>query len=136
VEHRWSERTSSQQTVIVDCPRIGLTSVNMHDVSLGGMFVVTNERTLRMNMPVVVIFNLAPSNHFGDFDIEAMVVRRTAFGAGLMFLDMATDVLRALQTVLYRAPKADVLAYQTTRSIIVPPSIADEPHQQHNCRAD
>lgn len=39
-----------------------------------------------------------------DFKLEAMVVRRTKSGVGLMFLEMSAGVRRAFQSALYGTP--------------------------------
>jgi hypothetical protein len=103
MEHRWSARKSFQRSVVVDCPRIGPASVKMCDVSLGGMFVETGRLLLPLDAPVFVAFNLAHNEQHDDFRLEAMVVRHAPVGAGLMFLDLETDVLRALRGALYDA---------------------------------
>ena len=104
MEHRWSARKPLQRSIVVDCPRIGLAAVTMCDVSLGGMFVETGRLLLPLDAPVVVAFNLARSEQHDDFRLQAMVVRHTPAGAGLMFLDLESDLLRALRAALYDAP--------------------------------
>jgi hypothetical protein len=106
VEHRCSTRRHSQQDTIVDRPRTGLAALRTRDISVGGMFVLTDECEFALDTPVFVTFSMAASKHFGDFGIEAMVVRRTAVGVGLMFLNMAADTVRILQKALDSESKA------------------------------
>ncbi len=108
MEHRWSARKSFQRSVVVDCPRMGPASVKMCDVSLGGMFVETDRLLLPLDAPVFVAFNLAHNEQHDDFRLEAMVVRHAPAGAGLMFLDLETEILRALRSALHDVPTSGI----------------------------
>lgn len=104
MEHRWSARQPFQRRVDVDCPRVGPASVTMCDVSLGGMFVETGRLLLPLDALVFVAFNLSHNQQHNDFRLEAMVVRHAPTGAGLMFLDLEIEILRALRRSLYDTP--------------------------------
>ena len=104
MEHRCSKRKPIQHSVVVDSPGLGLTSTNSSDISLDGMFLRTDGFNFPLNAPVFVAFDIAAGPQHDDFGLEAMVVRRTPTGVGLMFLEMETAIRRALQTALYSAP--------------------------------
>jgi c-di-GMP-binding flagellar brake protein YcgR len=104
MEHRCSTRNANQQSVVVKSPRLGLTSANISDISLGGMFVQTAGLNFPLDAPVSVAFDLPVETYHDDFRLEAMVVRHTPSGVGLMFLEMETGIRRALQSALYGAP--------------------------------
>jgi hypothetical protein len=71
----------------------------MRDVSLGGTFVETGTFVLPFSSRVVVSFR-PPGVKRGGFRLDAMVVRRVSTGMGLMFLQMETEVIRALSAAL------------------------------------
>jgi hypothetical protein len=104
MEHRCSKRNPIQHSVVVDSPRLGLTSADAGNISLDGMFVHTDGSNFPLNTPVFVAFDISTGTHHDDFGLEAMVVRRTPSGVGLMFLEMETAIRRTLQTALYSAP--------------------------------
>jgi hypothetical protein len=101
MEHRWSFRKAMTGSVIVECPRLGMVRASLRDMSLGGMFVETGSTNLPMNAPVAVsISPLVPNGQNAGTSLQAMVVRHTTEGAGLMFLDPKVDTLRVLREVL------------------------------------
>lgn len=101
MEHRWSARKPITGNVIVECPRVGLVRAVMRDVGLGGMFVENSTVNLPLNAPVSVIFDLPESGRGDGYCLQAMIVRRNANGAGIMFLDPEPDVLRSMRTALF-----------------------------------
>jgi hypothetical protein len=101
MEHRWSARKPFSGNVVVECPRVGLVHATMRDVSLSGMFVETGPMVLPLNAPVSVVFNLPLGKIAEDYCLQAMIVRHTAKGAGIMFLDPDNDVVRSMRTKLY-----------------------------------
>jgi len=73
----------------------------MRDVSLSGMFVETGPMVLPLNAPVSVVFNIPSDSSDSDYCLQAMIVRHTAKGAGIMFLDPDTDTIHAMRSKLY-----------------------------------
>jgi c-di-GMP-binding flagellar brake protein YcgR len=104
MEHRCSKRKPIQHNVVVDSPGLGLTSADIGDISVGGMFVQTDGLNFPLDAPVFVAFDIPAGTDHDDFGLEAMVVRRTTSGVGLMFLEMETGIRRALQSALYGMP--------------------------------
>lgn len=101
MEHRWSARRVVTGNVIVECPRIGLVRAALRDISLGGMFIETSAVVLPLNAPVSVVFDLPADDGNEGFCLQAMIVRHTARGAGIMFLDPGGDVIRSMRDALY-----------------------------------
>ena len=101
MEHRWSARKPVTGNVVVECPRVGLVKATMRDVSLSGMFVDTGPMVLPLNAPVSVVFNIPSEKSDGDYCLQAMIVRHTAKGAGIMFLDPDSETIRGMRAKLY-----------------------------------
>jgi len=100
MDRRWSARKRIRQRAVLEAPNIGLIVADMHDASLGGTFVDTNSVVLPHNAPVVVDFKIPRGGRNESFRLDAIVVRRSSTGAGLMFLHMAPAVIRALSDAL------------------------------------
>jgi hypothetical protein len=101
MEHRWSARKPVDGNVVVECPRVGLVRATMRDVSLSGMFVETGPMVLPLNAPVSVVFNLPSDARERDYCLQAMIVRHTTKGAGIMFLDPDAETIRSMRAMLY-----------------------------------
>jgi hypothetical protein len=101
MEHRWSVRKPQRCPVVVDTPRHGRIAAKLHDIGIGGMFIETDDIALPLNTPVNVAFTLPREPYREDFRLPAMVVRHAPTGAGVMFLDIEVDTLRALRRALY-----------------------------------
>ena len=101
MEHRWSVRKPQCCPVVVDTPRQGRVAAKLQDIGIGGMFIETDDITLPLNTPVNVAFTLPREPFREDFRLPAMVVRHAPTGAGVMFLDIELNILRALRRALY-----------------------------------
>jgi hypothetical protein len=101
MEHRWSARRPVIGNVIVECPRIGLVRAALRDISLGGMLVETSAVMLPLNAPVSVVFDLRGDDGNEGYCLQAMIVRHATRGAGIMFLDPGSDVIRSMRDTLY-----------------------------------
>lgn len=119
MEHRWSVRKPQRCPVVVDTPRQGRIAARSQDIGIGGMFIETDDTSLPVNTPVNVAFTLPREPYREDFRLPAMIVRQAATGAGVMFLDMEVDTLRALRRALY-----DPLSSEQELELATP-SIAD-----------
>lgn len=120
MEHRWSARKPVTGNVIVECPRIGLVRAALRDISLGGMLVETTAVVLPLNAPVSVVFDLPLEDRREGFCLQAMIVRHTSGGAGVMFLDPETSVMRSMRDVLYGStPGSGARASSAPRSVEV-----------------
>lgn len=118
MEHRWSVRQSFTTTsAMVDCPVVGIGKVSVRNMSLGGAFVETDLLVLPLYAPVFVGFGLCGGERSDDFMVEAMVVRRAADGAALMFLEMEDEVARVLQGALCGSSQPRTIAPESSRSV-------------------
>ena len=95
MEHRCSLRKAYRRPVLLAASNTTV-SVATRDVGLGGMFIETQDVALSINTPVSIEF--APGDEpWRRFRLLAMVVRRTATGAGVMFLEAHDNVIAALR---------------------------------------
>jgi PilZ domain len=130
MEHRWSVRKPHRCRVVVDCPRTGLIGASLCNIGVGGMFVETAGIDLPLNAPISVAFTLGREDYREDFRLPAMVVRRPADGAGIMFLESDVDRLRTLRRAVFGIPApvaAPTLASDERRAVpidvpVLPPS--------------
>jgi hypothetical protein len=115
MEHRWSLRKTAAGIVTVECPRLGIVRAFLKNVSLGGAFIETGGTALPLDAPVVLTFH---ARHMGEWlngrGLNAMVIRLTADGAGLMFIDPEIETVRALRDFVH-STSAFRLAPATTR---------------------
>lgn len=100
MEHRWSLRKTLQRPVLLSSPQHGTLSARMRDIGLGGMYVETDGPIPPLNALVSVSFGLGEWPH--EFCLRGLVVRRTASGAGIMFIETAPEVSAALRRALYQ----------------------------------
>jgi hypothetical protein len=103
MEHRWSRRVSMDRNAMIECARHGALFARTHDLSLHGVRVVTGEVCLAVHTPLIVEFSLAFAQRLLRFRVAAMVVRKTADGAALMFLDLERATQQALRAALYES---------------------------------
>ena len=97
MEHRWSSRHCQEGEVTAHCPPVGSFRAAVRDISLGGMFIETGETELRLHAPVSVSLVLRDRGEMSSHRLHAMVVRTTAAGAGLMYLDSSAETLQPLR---------------------------------------
>lgn len=102
MEHRLSPRQRFDSTsAIVDFPVIGVGSVVIRDMSIGGVFVETDLLKSPPHALALVGFSLSRDGCRDDFLLSAMLVRRETDGVALMFLDMEDEAARALRRALF-----------------------------------
>jgi hypothetical protein len=65
------------------------------------MCVETNAVVIPLNAPVSVVFDLPLEDQREAYCLQAMVVRHTSRGAGIMFLDPEAQVVRSMRDALY-----------------------------------
>jgi hypothetical protein len=100
MEHRHSARKPLNQRVLIEAPRSGSLTATARNISVGGMYVETHRASLRTHTQVGISFSLARGTTRYTFCPLAMVVHLHESGIGLMFLEMETDTLRVLSSVL------------------------------------
>ena len=84
----------------------GILLARLRDLSLHGMYITSGAVRLALHAPLQLRFSLDRARQREHFCIEAMVVRATGEGAGLMFLDPELATQRALREVLYATAPA------------------------------
>jgi hypothetical protein len=95
-DRRWSTRKHLALSVELEVPQQAAPIVaDLRDLSLGGLFVET--RFLLPLHPLIVTFKLPARD---TIRLGARVVHRTPAGAGLMFMQTSTQVIRALSETL------------------------------------
>lgn len=100
MEHRWSMRKPTNGAVVLNYPSLGLLRANIENISLGGVFVNTGRISLSVNTPVEMVFELPDDGARRIRKAEALVVRATGGGAGLMFHKFNPATFRLLQALL------------------------------------
>ena len=100
MEHRWSMRKPVHDRITLNCPPIGILHANIRDVSLGGLFIDT-DAALNINTPVELLFSAKEKSGMLKTDhIDALVVRKTKQGVGLMFHKFNSATFRILRKLL------------------------------------
>lgn len=118
MEHRWSPRKRFNSTsAIVDFPAIGVSSVAIRDIGIGGIFVEMDLLKSPSHALVLVGFSLSRDGCCDDFLLSAMVVRHETDGVALMFLDLEDEAARALHGALFGSSRSR--EFPTTTSLWV-----------------
>ena len=100
MEHRWSMRKLVDGHVTLSYPPLGILNANIRDLSLGGLFVHTHSAVLNINTPVELLFVSSDDDAQKIYHVEALVVRKTDEGAGLMFHKFNNATFRILNFFL------------------------------------
>ncbi len=101
MEHRWTMRKPVHGHVTLRYPPLGLQQAEIEDISLGGLFVNTEPTAgLDINTRVELSFSPRGRTTRRIEGVEALVVRKTAHGAGLMFRNFNSATFRMLRTLL------------------------------------
>lgn len=100
-EHRWNERHTTDHSILINARPRGTQKARIRDISTSGLFVELPHATpLSKNTHMELIF-VHPENQVSRIlRLPALVVRITASGAGLMFLDSSLMAFRTLFTQL------------------------------------
>lgn len=99
MEHRWNARMPYNETVWLDARHVSIRA-SARDIGFGGMFVETGAVLLPLYTPVFVRLQAAWEAHPCELRFPAVVVRRTAGGVGLMFLETSNGTGAALLQAL------------------------------------
>jgi len=108
-EHRWNERHTTDHSVLIKARPHGSQQARIRNVSTSGLFVELPPTTpLSNNTHVELIFVRSANQVSRILRLPALVVRTTASGAGLMFLDSSLMAFRTLFTQLLAEKKQAV----------------------------
>lgn len=99
MEHRWSMRRRLGGRARLNCPNGAAAHALIHDLSLGGIGLVTG-CTLASGICLRVSFTLDDDPDRTGHSIPAVVVHGHEAHAGLVFVDAAPQTMRALRAVL------------------------------------
>ena len=102
MEHRWSMRRRLSGRARLSCPNGAAAQALIHDLSLGGIGLVTR-CTLAPGICLRVAFALDDDLERTLHSLPAVVVHGHGEHAGLVFLDAAPQTLRLLRATLYHA---------------------------------
>lgn len=102
MERRSYERRRVREAVTLHSTRSGTLVGNMHDLSLGGMYLQTGPGGLSQNSTVKVTFSVPNGGPHEPVTLEAVVVRRGKDGCGLMFVRMDHQAIDSLSEALLR----------------------------------
>ena len=102
MDRRSYERRRVHESVTIQSARYGPLVTDMQDLSLGGMYLETGKDGLSQNSTVTVTFKMPEGSPHDVITLEAVVVRRSANGCGLMFVRMEHDAIGELSNALSR----------------------------------
>jgi hypothetical protein len=85
MEHRLGIRHAVDARVVLHVPGSNPMHGRVREASISGMFVETRDRFPGLNSVVELEMTLPPEDAGSTFRWQAMVVRRTSTGVGLMF---------------------------------------------------
>ncbi len=100
MEKRWSLRKSIQLDVVLHHDTAGAIKCKTHDISLEGMFIETDNRTLPVDDTVYLDFILTDGGN-KLHHIRAKVIRTTDKGMGVMFREFNPRISHFLRDVQY-----------------------------------
>lgn len=106
MERRWGMRKSIDVEVVIDNQPACLIRGRIGNVSVGGLFVRTEDSSLAMNSQVELVLMLQQDQGTQVYRLPAMVVRLTPQGAGLMFDEYDVDAFRTLVALLLAKQRA------------------------------
>lgn len=106
MERRWGLRKSIEVDVVIDNQPTCLIRGRIGNVSIGGLFVRTEQTNLTMNSQVELVLMLQQEGGTQVYRLPAMVVRLTPQGAGLMFDQYDVDAFRTLVALLLAKQRA------------------------------
>ncbi len=100
MEKRWSLRKAIQLDVVLHHDTAGAIKCKTRDISLEGMFIETDNRTLPIDEPVYLDFILQDGDN-RLHQIRAKVIRTTDNGMGVMFREFNPRISHFLRAVQY-----------------------------------
>ncbi len=100
MEKRWSLRKSIQLDVVLHHDTGGAIKCKTRDISLEGMFIETDNRTLPIDEPVYLDF-IVQDGDSRLHHIRAKVIRATDSGMGVMFREFNPRISHFLRDVQY-----------------------------------
>ena len=100
MEKRWSIRKAIQLDVVLHHDTAGAIKCRTRDISLEGMFIETDSKTLPIDEPVYLDFILQEGDN-KLHHIRAKVIRTTENGMGVMFREFNPRISHFLRDAQY-----------------------------------
>jgi hypothetical protein len=100
MENRWVQRQPADCEVVIDSPLTGQIHTHARDISLGGMFLVTDTDTPPLESLVDLEFTLQSAGLRVHHHLTGQVVHANAEGIGVMFCDFDSGTLRSMRQTL------------------------------------
>jgi hypothetical protein len=100
MENRWVQRQPTDCEVVIESPQTGQIHAYARDISLGGMFLVTDTDTPPLESLVDLEFTLHRAGLSVHHQMTGQVVHINAEGIGVMFCDFDSGTLRSMRKTL------------------------------------
>lgn len=100
MENRWVQRQPADCEVVVESPQIGKIHMQARDISLGGMFLVTDANAPPLEGLVDLDFTLQRAGLRVHHHLTGQVVHANVEGIGVMFCDYDSGTLRSMRKIL------------------------------------
>jgi hypothetical protein len=103
MEHRWTERQPADCSVVLELPRGGQVLAYARNISLGGMFVVSNTAPPPLESLVDLEFTLTRDGKAQHHHLPGQIVHVSEDGIGVMFCDFDATTVRHMRDILQSA---------------------------------
>ena len=100
MENRWVQRQLADCAVMLESPLTGQIQVHARDISLGGMFLVTDTDAPPLESLVELEFTLERAGLSVRHHMTGQVVHSNAEGIGVMFCDYDSGTMRSMRKTL------------------------------------
>lgn len=100
MENRWAQRQPTDCEVILKTPEAGQIRARAQNISLGGMFLVTDTESLSIESLVDLDFTLLDANLAVHHHLPGQVVHASGEGMGVMFCDFDPATLSSMRKTL------------------------------------
>jgi c-di-GMP-binding flagellar brake protein YcgR len=100
MENRWVQRQPTDCEVILETPEAGQIRARARNISLGGMFLVTDTETPPIESLVDLDFTLLNADLAVHHHLPGQVVHTSGEGVGVMFCDFNPATLSSMRKTL------------------------------------
>jgi hypothetical protein len=101
MEHRWSSRKSLHGSVMLALPPLDKFQADIHDISLGGLAVMSPPQLIPVNTIVTLSFLLERDGRVSHHRLNAQVAHSDPKRTGFLFLEPGNETLHVLREMLY-----------------------------------
>ena len=100
MENRWVQRQPTDCEVVMKSPQTGQIHAHARDISLGGMFLLTDTDAPPLESLVDLEFTLHRAGLRVHHQMTGQVVHVNDEGVGVMFCDFDSGTLRSMRKTL------------------------------------